>query len=137
MADMIERTNFPGTIETGNAPFCSIVQDHNYAYLAGIVAADFPDGRAVLGDIIAETTAVMRTVRQLLTEIGLSMANIVRCDVHLTDLNDMPAMNAAYAPFFPDGSYPSRTCTQTGALFGGSKIEITCIARRAAGQRQD
>ncbi len=46
MADTIERTDFPGMIETGDAPFCSIVQDDNYAYLAGIVAADFPDGRA-------------------------------------------------------------------------------------------
>ena len=133
MQDMnktIERTNFPDLVEAGDAPFCSVVLDDNYAFLAGVVAADFPDGRSVLGDVGAETTAVMAVIKQELEQIGLSTANIVRCDVHLTDLNDMPVMNAAYREFFENGAYPARTCTQSGALFGGSLVEITCQARR-------
>lgn len=124
--------NFPQLVELGDAPFCSIVRDEHYAYLAGIVAADFPVGRATLGDVAAETISVMGAVQQQAEEIGLSMTDVVRCDVHLTDLNDMPAMNTAYAGFFPAGAYPARTCTQAGALFGGSKVEITCIARQGS-----
>ena len=133
MQDMnktVERSNFPELVETSDAPYCSAVLDDNYAFLAGVVAADFPEGRRMLGDVGAETTAVMTVIKRELEQIGLSTAAIVRCDVHLTDLKDMPAMNAAYRVFFEDGAYPARTCTQSGALFGGSMVEITCIARR-------
>ena len=58
------------------------------------------------------------------------MSDIVRCDVHLTDLADMDAMNEAYGAYFEEGRCPARTTTQSGALFGGSKVEITVMARR-------
>ena len=133
MQDMnktIERLNLPDLVETGDAPFCNVVLDDNYAFLAGVVAADFPEGRVVLGDVGAETAAVMTMMKQELERIGLSTAAIVRCEVHLTDLNDMPAMNSAYRKFFENGAYPARTCTQSGALYGGSLVEVTCQARR-------
>lgn len=126
---MPEHRNFPTEIDIG-APFSNVVLDDDYAFLAGIVAADFEAGKAVLGDVRAETREVMRMVERLLGEIGLATADIVRCDVHLSDLGDMDAMNEIYAGFFEDGKYPARTCTQSGALYGGSKVEITCIARR-------
>jgi enamine deaminase RidA (YjgF/YER057c/UK114 family) len=136
MSDRIERLNFPALVDVPDAPYCSVVQDEHYAHLAGIVAADFPDGRSVMGDAAEETRAVMRVIRKLLAEIGLTMRDIVRCDVHLADFSDMPAMNAAYAEFFPDGLFPARTTTQSGALFGGGKVEVTCMARRARDARK-
>ena len=82
------------------------------------------------GDVAAETTAILSVVKSLLAEIGLEMTDIVRCDVHMKTLRDMPEMNAAYAAFFPGPKFPARTTTQSAALFGGSRVEITCIARR-------
>jgi len=130
MPDKIEHLAFPEIVEIAEAPFSNMVRDRHNFYLAGIVAADFPAGRKVLGDAAAETTAIMQAISGLLAKVGLGTENIVRCDVHLTDLAEMPAMNAAYAAFFEDGAYPARTTTQSGALFGGSKVEITCIASR-------
>ena len=72
----------------------------------------------------------MNTVRLLLGKVGLEMSDIVRSDVHLTDLGDMDAMNEIYAGYFEDGRFPARTTTQSGALFGGSKVEVTVMARR-------
>ena len=126
---MPEHHGYPEEIEIG-APFSNVVLDDDYAFLAGLVAADFEAGKAVLGDVGAETREVMSMASRLLAKFGLDMSDIVRCDVHLTDLGDMDAMNEVYAGFFADGKYPARTCTQSGALFGGSKVEITCIARR-------
>ena len=129
---MPQHRNFPDLIEIG-APFSNVVVDGDYAFLSGLVAADTKEGRAVLGDVAAETEVVMRTVRALLTGVRLQMEDIVRCDVHLTDLSDMDAMNEVYGSFFEQGAYPARTTTQSGALFGGSKVEITCVARMRAG----
>ena len=125
---MPQHRNFPDLIEIG-APFSNVVVDGDYAFLSGLVAADTKEGRAVLGDVAAETDVVMRTIRALLTGVRLQMEDIVRCDVHLTDLADMEAMNEVYGGFFEQGAYPARTTTQSGALFGGSKVEITCVAR--------
>jgi 2-iminobutanoate/2-iminopropanoate deaminase len=126
---MPDHRNFPDDIKIG-APFSNMVIDDDYAFLAGLVAADVEAGLAVLGDVRAETDVVMKTVKFLLGEAGLEMSDIVRCDVHLTDLRDMDAMNEAYAGYFDEGRYPARTTTQAGALFGGSKVEITVMARR-------
>jgi len=130
---MRQHLNFPDLVENGSAPFSNMVMDDDYVHLAGLVAADFPDGRPAVGDVAAETTAVMDCIGRMLDKVGLGVSDIVRTDVHMVDLDAMSAMNAAYAAFFPNGDYPARTTTQSAALFGGCQVEITCVARRRDG----
>ena len=125
---MIRRFSHPRLPASG-APFSHAVVDGTYAFLAGVVAADLPEGAAALGDIRAETEVVMRAICELLESLGLGPEDIVRVDVHLVDLDEMAAMNQAYVDFFPSGALPARTCTQSPKLFGGSRVEITCQAR--------
>jgi len=119
----------PKVVPESAAPFSQIVIDDTYAHLAGVVAADFPEGLAVLGDVAEETRAVLTAIRSMLQEIGLDMDRIVRTDVHLASLDDFDAMDAAYREFFEDGHYPARTATESPRLFGGSRVEITCMAK--------
>jgi 2-iminobutanoate/2-iminopropanoate deaminase len=125
---MPDHINHPA-IETGDAPFSVIVRDDRYVFLSGIVATDMNGGAKVVGDIAAETRLVMTTIRQLLASVDLAMEDIVRVEVHLTDLDDMKAMNAVYHEFFAERQEPARTTTQSGKLAGGSNVEITCMAR--------
>jgi 2-iminobutanoate/2-iminopropanoate deaminase len=119
----------PKAVPESDAPFTQVVLDDTYAHFAGLVAADFPEGLAVLGDVAEETRALLTTIRSMLQEIGLDMERIVRADVHLASLDDFDIMDAAYREFFKDGQYPARTTTESVRLFGGSKVEITCMAR--------
>lgn len=107
-----------------------MVLDDRYAYLSGLVAADFPAGLEVLGDVAAETRAILSTIEQILDELKLSLERIVRVDVHLADLDDFDAMDAIYRGFFVDGAWPARTTTESPHLFGDSRVEITCQVRR-------
>ena len=125
---MIRRIQ-PNAIPESDAPFSQIVLDDCYAYFAGLVAADFPDGVAVLGDVAAETRVVMAAISEMLKEVGLSFEDVVKADVHLSDLGDFDAMDAAYREYFPPGVYPARTTTESPRLFGGSKVEMTLQAR--------
>ena len=125
---MIRRIQ-PEAIPESDAPFSQIVLDDCYAYFAGLVAADFPDGVAVLGDVAAETRVVMAAISEMLKEVGLSFEDVVKADVHLSDLGDFDAMDAAYREYFPPGVYPARTTTESPRLFGGSKVEMTVQAR--------
>ena len=125
---MIKRFQ-PKSVPESEAPFSQIVTDDRYAFLSGLVAADFPAGQAVLGDVGEETRAVLTAIRGALTEIELGMDRLVRVEVHLSDLDDFEAMDIAYREFFETGTFPARTTTESKRLFGDSRVEITCQAR--------
>jgi len=125
---MIKRVQ-PNSIPESNAPFSQIVLDDRYAYFAGLVAADFPHGLAVLGDVSAETRVVMGAISDMLEEVGLNFEDVVKAEVHLADLSDFDAMDAAYREYFPPKVYPARTTTESPKLFGVSKVEVTVQAR--------
>ena len=125
---MIKRLQ-PNSIPESDAPFSQIVLDDRYAYFAGLVAADFPHGLAVLGDVSAETRVVMGAISEMLKEVGLNFEDVVKTEVHLADLSDFDAMDAAYREYFLPKVYPARTTTESPKLFGGSKVEVTVQAR--------
>lgn len=112
------------------SPFSHLVMDDHYAYVAGRVAADLPGHENVLGGTRAESQLIMESIKVLLKSEGISMDQIVRSDVHLIDMDDIGEMDKAYGTYFSDGAFPARTCTQSNKLFGGSRVEITCVAKR-------
>ena len=117
------------TVHESGASLFYIVIDDQYAFISGVVAADFAEGQAVLGDISKETTAVMHAISNMLGEVDLSMGDIVRTDIHLTNLANFEAFDEAYRKFFALNRYPARTTTVSPQLIGGSLVEITCMAR--------
>lgn len=119
----------PKAVPESNAPFSQVVIDDCYAHFAGLVAADFPAGEACLGDAYEETRAVMNAISDMLAEIGLGLGSIVRTDVHLASIEHFDEMDRAYREFFEPGKYPARTTVESPRMFGGSLVEVTCMAR--------
>lgn len=111
-------------------PGSHLVLDDDYVFVSGLTVTDIPGGEAVRGDVAEETRWVMRQLERMLASVGCHLTDVVRVDVHLADLDDLEAMNAAYADFFAAGRYPARTCTESPRLCGGSGVEITLMARR-------
>ncbi|MGD8715890.1 MAG: RidA family protein [Desulfobacterales bacterium] len=109
--------------------YSQIVKDDFYAHFAGIVAADFPEGQEVLGDVKGETRVLLNKIREMLAENAIDMDRIVRVDVHLANFDEFEEMDAVYREFFKEDRYPARTTTESPSLYGGSRVEITCMAR--------
>lgn len=128
MTDRLLEYHDPGRTLVRGAPFAPLVTDGRYAFVAGIVAADIPGGESVLGDVTAESELVMSAIRDMLADIGLGLDRVVKVEAHLADLNEFPAFNDAYRRFFEEGRYPARTTTESRRLYGGSRVEITCMA---------
>ena len=126
---MIRRRNDPA-LPPPSAPFSHLVEDPDYVHLSGLVASDLPGGAALVGDVAAETERVMTGIAALLETVGLELSDLVRVQVHLVELDEMPEMNRVYAKFFADGALPARTCTQSAKLADGCRVEITATARR-------
>jgi 2-iminobutanoate/2-iminopropanoate deaminase len=121
----------PKTIPESEGCYSQIVVDDRYVFLSGLVAADFPEGQKVLGDVKKETRAILTAIRSMLAEMGLDTNRIVRTDVHLANLDDFEQMDGVYREFFEGGRYPARTTTESPKLYEGSRVEITCMARRS------
>lgn len=117
-------------------PGSHMVIDDDYVFLSGLSAEDIQGGETLLGDMAEETRLVMRSIQRMLVSAGCEMSDVVRVDVHITDLDLIRDMDAAYAEFFDAHRYPARTCTQSPRLYGGAHVEITVMARRSAEGKQ-
>jgi 2-iminobutanoate/2-iminopropanoate deaminase len=100
-----------------------------WLYISGQGPIDFTKAAFALGTIEAETALTLHNLRCLVEAAGGTVDSIVKCTVHLADINDFPAFNKIYADFFP-GIKPARTTVQS-VLGSGIKIEIDAIARLA------
>ena len=112
------------------SPYSHVVISGADCFVAGIVAADIPQGEAVIGDVERETDLVMRTIEGILADHGFGTGDLVRVDIHLRDLDEIHVMDRAYGRFLDRDAMPARTTTQSERLYGGSRVEITCMARR-------
>jgi 2-iminobutanoate/2-iminopropanoate deaminase len=83
----------------------------------------------VEGGAAAETEQLLKGHAAVLAAAGLSMADVVKANVFLTDMSDFAAMNKVYESFF-EAPYPARSTICVAALPGGSHVEIELIAVR-------
>lgn len=97
-------------------------------YLSGQIPLD-PASMTMVGgdDVVAQTEQVMKNLEAVLKAAGCSFANVARCGIFLTDLNDFAKVNEVYGRYFPVNP-PARATVQVSALPRGAKVEIDCIA---------
>lgn len=106
-------------------------------YAQGIIANGFffssgqipltPEGELVEGDVVVQTNQVFKNLKAVLEEAGLSLNNVVKTTVFLSDMNDFAAMNEVYAENFGDHK-PARSAVEVARLPKDVKVEIEVIA---------
>jgi len=69
----------------------------------------------------------MENIKNLLEQSGLSLAQVVKTTIYLTDIKDFSLVNSIYSRYFEE-PFPARTTVQVAALPRGAKIEIEVIA---------
>ena len=99
------------------------------AFISGQGPLDLATGEIVHGTIEEETLLTLSHIRKIVEAAGGTVEDIVKCTVHLSNINDFKDYNAAYASFFPNIK-PARTTVQS-VLFDDMKIEIDAIAKIA------
>lgn len=96
-------------------------------FVSGQASLDFKNSKFELGTIEEETERTLKNIKAIIEAAGTSLENIVKCTVHLSDINDFDRFNETYLKFFP-GIKPARTTVQS-VLAQGIKVEIDCIAK--------
>ena len=100
-----------------------VIAEGRFLFVSG--QAPQRDGAMILGTIEEETALTLENIGRVLESAGASFADVVRCNVYLTNLESFGAMNAVYETYFPEPR-PART-TVGVALLDGMQIEIDCV----------
>ena len=81
------------------------------------------DGVLVEGGLDFEATQALNNLKQLLEAEGVSLNQVVKTTVFLTDIDDYDRMNEIYCSIF-DEHRPARSAVAVAALPLGACIEI-------------
>ena len=96
-------------------------------FLSGQLPIDPATGAFPEGGIKEQTRQSILNIQSILKEAGLTLSNVVKTTVFLSDMGDFAAMNEVYAQFFTS-PFPARSAVAVKTLPKGALVEIECIA---------
>ncbi len=108
-------------------PYSQGIQACNLVITSGQLPVDPATGAFAEGGIAAQTRQSLLNVQAVLAEAGLTMENIIKTTVFLSDMNNFAAMNEVYATFF-SAEPPARSAVEVARLPKDALVEIEAIA---------
>lgn len=109
-------------------PYNHAVRVGDFLFCAGQIPIDpaHPNG-PLPPDIRSQTERVIENIKLILEDQRLTLSNVVKSTVFLTNLGDFATMNEVYAKHFA-ADFPARSSVQVAALPRGAQVEIEVIA---------
>jgi 2-iminobutanoate/2-iminopropanoate deaminase len=123
MKKIISTTEAPAAI----GPYSQAVRVGSIVFCAGQIPLDPSSGQMVSGDVSEQTRRVLDNVAAILKAEQLTMADVVKTTVFLTDFADFPKMNDVYTDYFGDQP-PARSTVGVSTLPKNARVEIEVIA---------
>jgi 2-iminobutanoate/2-iminopropanoate deaminase len=110
-------------------PYSHAVWSGRNLFCSGQTPIDPATGKLIDGDVEAQTHRAFDNLQAVIEDAGLTMDDVVKCNVYLTDMANFAAMNKAYATRFT-APYPARTTVAVAGLPLNAQVEIELVARR-------
>ena len=123
MKQAISTSNAPAAI----GPYSQAIQAGNLFFLSGQLGIDPSTGDFVPGTVSEQTEQVFNNIQAVLAEAGLTLDQVVKTTVFLSDMSDFAAMNAVYARHFTP-PYPARSAVAVKTLPKNGLVEIEAVA---------
>lgn len=108
-------------------PYSQAVMAGDTVYVSGQLPINPATGEFAEGDIKDLARQSLNNIKNILAEAGMTMQQVVKVTVLMTDMADFAAVNEVYAEFFT-APYPARSAFAVAALPKGGAIEIEAIA---------
>ena len=97
-------------------------------YFSGALGTKPGGGGVADGGIQGQTRQALENIKGSAQLAGVTMDDMVKCTVFLTDTKDFQGMNQVYREFFPKDPPARSTVAVAGLVAPGAVIEIECIA---------
>ena len=107
-------------------PYSQAVRSGDLVFTSGQLPMTL-DGELIVDDIERATRRALANVEAVLHAGGASLADVAKVTIYLADMNDFPAVNAAYAEAFGE-PFPARSCVEVARLPLDAPIEIEAVA---------
>ncbi|MBQ1352099.1 MAG: RidA family protein [Oscillospiraceae bacterium] len=111
-------------------PYSHAVWAGNLLFTSGQIGIVPETGALAAPEVEAQTHQVFQNLKAVLTAAELTLSDVVKTTVFLTDMGDFAAVNKIYGTYFSENP-PARSCIQVAALPAGAKIEIEVIAEKS------
>ena len=121
--EIIRTENAPAPI----GPYNQAIKTNGTLYVSGQIAIDPKSGELMLDNIEEETEMVMENLKAVIEAAGLTMENIVKTSIFISDMNNFSRINEVYGSYF-EKDFPARETVQVSVLPKNVNVEISCIA---------
>ena len=122
---IISTTNAPAAI----GPYSQANFINGVLYISAQIPINPATGELEDG-IEKETHQVMKNLKAILEEAGMSFSNVVKATIFLKSMDDFAVMNEIYASYLDANSYPARETIQVACLPKNVSVEISMIAHQ-------
>jgi 2-iminobutanoate/2-iminopropanoate deaminase len=118
-------------VETDKAPkatgpYSQAIISGNLVFTSGQVYLT-PEGRLLEGTIEEQTHQVMKNLKEILKNAGVSFSDVVKTTIYVTDMANYGKINGIYGSYFSE-PFPARETVCVKELPLGAKLEISMIA---------
>ena len=124
MKEIINTNNAPAPV----GPYNQSVMAGNTLFISGQIPIDPATGEIVTGSIEDETRMVLENLKAILIAAGMTLDNVVKCSVFVTDMGMFGRINEVYASYFGSDNAPARELVQVVMLPKHVNVEISAIA---------
>ena len=121
---------------TDDAPKCPLstqtVAFSHYNNISAQLPIDPASGKIVAGGAKEQTKQCLNNIKAIIESVDHSLDDLVKVNIFVKDIEDLDAVNDAYASFFPEG-IPARRVVGVSALPMDALVQIDAIAGNAEG----
>ncbi|MCL0100824.1 RidA family protein [Peptococcaceae bacterium] len=107
-------------------PYSQAVKAGNFMFISGQIPIDPSTGNVIDGDIKTQTKQCLKNLEAICQSAGLTLDNVVKTTIFITDMSKFPEVNEVYGSFFKENP-PARACVEISALPKGVQIEIEAV----------
>jgi 2-iminobutanoate/2-iminopropanoate deaminase len=108
-------------------PYSQAVLANGFLFLSGQLPINPETGNFPDGGIKEQATQSLENVKAILSEAKLSLNDVVKTTVFLSNIEDFAAMNEVYSQYFMSDC-PARSAFQVANLPKSALVEIEVIA---------
>lgn len=124
MREIINTPDAPQPI----GPYNQAILVKDMLYISGQIAINPETGELETKDLRDETHRVMNNLKAVLKAAGMSLQNVVKTSIFISDMHNFSIINEVYATYFDESTAPARETVEVANLPKFVNVEISAIA---------
>ena len=121
--EVISSSEAPAAI----GPYSQAIKVGNILYLAGQIGMDPETGKFAGEDFESQAIQALENQKAVLKQAGFELADVIQCQVFVTDLNNYPNFNIIYKEYFKK-DFPARAVLEVSRIPADGLVEIMMVA---------